>query len=139
MFIFDCIVYTCYAPKRDDYSFFIIKWLFYPFSSLDHNSIKTSRVILISNFNEIELVAFIGILLHLDEIEWVQIFLISYRFLSKKNNLSRKSLSFFFFFWNESVFMLFRTVQFFSLWDHFPTRGNEKNYRMDCYLCLDRG
>ena len=27
--------------------------------------------------------------------------------------------------------MLFRTIQFFSLWDLFPTRGNEKNSRMD--------
>lgn len=35
--------------------------------------------------------------------------------------------------------MLFRTIQFFSLWDLFPTRGNEKNSRMDCYLCLDHG
>jgi len=35
--------------------------------------------------------------------------------------------------------MLFRTVEFFSLWDHFPARSNENNDRMDCYLCLDRG
>lgn len=40
------------------------------FSSLDHNSIKTFRVILICNFHEIGIVVpFIGILLHLDEIE----------------------------------------------------------------------
>ena len=39
------------------------------FSSLDHNPIKTFRVIRICNFNEIGIVVpFIGILLRLDEI-----------------------------------------------------------------------
>jgi len=31
----------------------------------------------------------------------------------------------------ESVFMLFRTIQILCLWNRFPTRDNEKNYRMD--------
>ena len=38
-------------------------------------------------------------------------------------------------FFNTSAFMLFCTVQFLCLWDHFLTRGNETNYRMDFYLC----
>ena len=56
---------------------------------------------------------------------------------AKKEQFEYRPISFFL---NESFFMLFRTVQFFSLWDRFTTtRGNENNYRMDCYLCLDRG
>ncbi|NP_054499.1 hypothetical protein NitaCp023 (plastid) [Nicotiana tabacum] len=69
----------------------------------------------------------------------LEIFLISYRFLSKRNNWNRGFISFVFFLKKKEVFMLFRTIQFFSLWDLFPMRGNEKNSRMDCYLCLDHG
>lgn len=55
----------------------------------------------------------------------------------KKISSSRRFVKFILF-GNESVFMLFRTVQILCLWNHFLSKGNEKNYRMDWYLCLDR-
>ncbi len=66
----------------------------------------------------------------------IQIFLIFFIDFWQKEKIGVASHIFFF---NESAFMLFRTAQFLCLWDHFLTRGNEKNFRMDFYLCLDRG
>lgn len=76
VFVYLIVYPLCTQHKMDGYSIFI-KWLFDSFSSLDHNSIKTSRVLLISslgkipwffNFDKIGIVIFISILLHLDEI-----------------------------------------------------------------------
>lgn len=130
------------------YSIFIIEGLFDDFSSLDSNFRKTSGILLIRRKNSLILLLWPNpnrnssfhsytptLLLHLDEIESdsnISYFLST---LAKKKNLEWKVISFFY----ESAFMLFRTVQFLCLWDHFLTRGNEKNSRMDFYLCLDRG
>jgi len=55
----------------------------------------------------------------------------------KENRSSRRRFKQFILFGNESVFMLFRTVQILCLWNP-PKKGNKKNSLMDWYLCADK-
>lgn len=52
-FLLDSVYLVCTQHKMGVYSIFIIEWLFDSFSSFDHNSIKTSRIILICRTNSL--------------------------------------------------------------------------------------